>query len=166
MNKQIASFLGGFTCGVLLLGGLLFVKGLGEGIKAWDSIDVHSDAPARRMIMDSGIHLPPASWNLFYAISGFQDHSVWITLTVAPEETWEVVENSIQKTRADFTNGIPDSFLDRVFVDEGQEVNTNLWTPRETKHPRHCSIRGKHAYMEDWVVDEELGRIFVTKGSD
>jgi hypothetical protein len=166
MKKNIAIFLAGCICGVLLLGAVVAFRALRqemEKMKSWENTDVYSDIEARQAIKRSGIDLPPASWNLFYAINGFQDHGVWISLTVPRDQLWSVIEASIHKKREDFTTGIPEFFLDQVEMGKDQKIDTSLWTPKSIKNPLHFSIRKGNSYFEDWVVDEDGGRIFVTK---
>jgi hypothetical protein len=162
--KNIAIFLVGSFFGALLLGAVLVIRRTAEGMKSWDRTDVYSDIQVRQAIKVSGIELPPASWDLFHAISGFQDHGVWITFTVPRDQLWSVVEASIHKKREDFTSGIPEEFLDQVEMGEDQKIDTSLWTPKSTKNPLHFSIRSVRKgsyYFEDWVVDEKGGRILL-----
>jgi hypothetical protein len=162
---RVGLFLIGCICGALLLGAVLLVRIVGEGMKSWGQTDVCSDVQVRQVIKDSGIDLPSASWDLFHAISGFQDHGVWIAFTVPRDQLWSVVEASIHKKREDFTTGIPEEFLDQVEMGEDQKIDTSLWTPKSIKNPLHFSIRKGSSYFEDWVVDEEGGRIFITKSN-
>jgi len=163
MKKNISIFFFGWFCGVILLGAIIVIKDFSEGMKSLGSTVEYSDIKVRQAIKESGIDLPPAAWNLFYAISGFQDHGVWITLTVPREELWGVVEASLHKNKKDFTSGIPDEFLDQVEMDKDQKIDTSLWTPKSIKSPLHFSIRKGSSYFEDWVIDEEGGRIFITR---
>ena len=166
MKKNIAFFLVGCICGALMLGAAIVLKQIGEGIGSWGRTIDYSDIKVRQTIKESGVDLPPASWNLFYAISGFQDHGVWIALTVPRDQLWSVVEKSLHKNKADFASGIPKGFLDEVEMDKDQKIDTSLWTPKSINHPLHFSIRSNRNgsdYFEDWVVDEEVGRIFITK---
>ena len=163
MKKHIAIFLVGCICGAILLGVILALREIGVAMSSWGGTIAHSDIEVRRAITQSGINLPPASWNLFYAISGFPDHREWITLTVSRDELWIVVEASLHKKKEDFTSGIPENFLDHVEVGEEQKIDASLWTPRSIKNPLHLSIRRGDNYFEDWVVDEEGGQIFITK---
>lgn len=107
-DEKFAIFLLGCVFGALLLGAVLTVRKVAGDVKSLDRTDLYSDAQVRQRIMESGIELPPASWNLFYAINGFQDHGVWITFTVPRDQLWSVVEASLQKKREDFTSGIPE----------------------------------------------------------
>jgi hypothetical protein len=161
--KSFALFLLGCVCGALLLGAVFTVRKGSDDMKSLDRTDVYSDAEVRQRIKASGIDLPPASWNLFYAISGFRDHGVWIALTVPRDQLWSVVEASLQKKREDFTSGIPEQFLVQVELGQDQKIDTSLWAPKNIKNPMHFSIRKGSSYFEDWVVDEESGRIFITK---
>jgi hypothetical protein len=79
------------------------------------------------------------------------------------DQLWSMVESSIHKKREDFTIGIPKEFLDQVEMGKDQKIDTSLWTPKSIKSPLHFSIRNGSSYLEDWVVDEEGGRIFITK---
>jgi len=162
---RVGLFLIGCVCGALLLGAVLAVRKVAEGMKSWERTNVCSDIQVRQAIKDSGIDLPPASWDLFHAISGFQDYGVWITFTVPRDQLWSVVEASIHKKREDFTIGIPEEFLDQVETGTDQKIDTSLWTPKSIKNPLHFSIRKGSSYLEDWVVDEEGGRIFITKSN-
>jgi len=161
--KTFAIFLLGCVFGALVLAAVFTVRKGGEDMKSLDRTDVYSDAEVRQKIKASGIDLPSDSWNLFYAISGFRDHGVWIALTVPRDQLWSVVEASLQKKREDFTNGIPEEFFDKVELGEDQKIDTSVWAPKSIKHPLHFSIRKGNSYFEDWVVDEEGGRIFITK---
>jgi hypothetical protein len=163
MKKYIAIFLVGCICGALALGTVLTLREFGVAMKSLGRTVVNSDIEVRQAIKGSGINLPPASWNLLYAISGFQDHCEWITMTVSRDELWRVVEASLHKKKEDFTSGIPKEFLDQVIMDEDQKIDTSLWTPRSIKNPLHFSVRRGDKYFEDWVVDEEGCRIFITK---
>jgi hypothetical protein len=166
MNKHLLGFISGFCCATLLfcaVGFGIFIHGCQKDLEALDKTDVYSDAQVRQAIAKSGINLPQCSWNLFYAISGFQDHAVWITATVPKEDLWNVVEISLHKTRSDFTNGIPNNFFDRVEGGAKQAIDTSLWNPRSVTTPLHFSKKEKGGYYEDWLVDENGGRIFVTK---
>jgi hypothetical protein len=166
MKKYIAIFLAGCICGVFVLGTVLALREFGAGMKSWGRTVAHSDIEVRQAINRSGIKLPPASWNLFYAIEGFVDPCEWITLTVSRDELWNVIEASLHKKKEDFKSGIPEGFLDQVSMHEDQEFDASLWTPRSIGNPRHLSVRRNHeghSYFEDWVVDEEGGRIFITK---
>jgi hypothetical protein len=100
---------------------------------------------------------------LFYAINGFEDHAVWIALTVPRDQLWNVAEGALHKTREDFSKGIPDGFLDQVEMGKDQQIDTSIWTPKSIENPLHFSIRKGSSYFEDWVVDEDTGRIFITK---
>ena len=165
MKKNIAIFLVGCICGALVLGAALAVREFGKGMESWGNTIEYSDIKVRQEIIQSGIDLPPASWNLFYAINGFQDHGVWIALTVPREDLWRVVEASLHKKKEDFTSGIPDEFLDQVETNKDQKIDTSLWTPKNIKNPLHFSVRQGNSYFEDWVVDEEGGRIFITRSN-
>ena len=136
-------------------------------MKSWENTDVYSDAQVRKKIKDSGIDLPPASWNLFYAASGgFQDHATWIALSVPRDRIWSIIEASLHKPKEDFKRGIPKMFLEEVEMSEdqkiGPKIDTSLWNPVGIKNPFHFSIQ-EGSYFEDWVVDEDGGRIFITK---
>ena len=155
----------GFLIGALVIGVALIVRDIGQGLKSWDRTEAYSDVQVRQEIRGNGILIPAASWNLFYAINGFQDHGVWITFTVPKDQLWPVVETSLHRAKSDFTNGIPDEFLNQVEMSDDQKVDTSLWTPEQIKHPLHYSIREKGQYFEDWVVDEEEGRVFITKSN-
>jgi hypothetical protein len=163
--RRLGIFLFGCVCGALLLGVIHIFRGMGTDLTALDRTDVYSDQQVRQAITNSGIALPPASWNLFYAINGFQDHGVWIALTVPRDQLWVVVEASLHKTKTDFTAGIPQEFLSKVELGEGQKMDTSIWNPQTIKNPLHFSIRQKGSNFEDWVVDEDTGRIFVTKSN-
>jgi hypothetical protein len=162
--KSMAIFLTGVFCGIALLGGVHALRKTSGNFKALDHTDVYSDQQVRQTIKDSGILLPAASWNLFYAINGFQDHGIWIALTVPRDQLWTVVEASLHKTKEDFAAGIPQEFLSRVELGTDQKIDTSSWNPETIKKPLHFSFRKKNTY-EDWVVDEENGRIFVTKSN-
>lgn len=161
--KHIVIFLIGCVFGALLLDGVLAIKEGAYGMKSLESTDVYSDVQVRQRIKESGIDLPSASWNLFYAINGFQDHAVWISLTVPHDQLWEVVEASLHKQRQDFISGIPEEFLKQVETGTDQKLDASLWSPDTIKNPLHYSIRRGDSYFEDWVVDEEGGRMFITK---
>lgn len=170
MKKNTAIFVSGCICGAFLFGMVVgfralrvYVRQEAEKMKAWENTDVYSDVEARQAIKKSGIELPPVSWNLFCAINGFQDHGVWISFTAPRDQLWSVIEASIHKKREDFTSGIPENFLDQVELGKDQKVDTSLWTPKSIKNPLHFSIRKGDSYFEDWVVDENGGRIFITK---
>lgn len=174
MKKHIAIFLAGCICGALLLGAVVALRALdayikkdAERMKAWENTEVYSDAQVRAKMKKSGIELPSASWDLFYATSGgFQDHATWIALTVPRDQVWGTIEASLHKTKEDFKSGIPEMFLEEVEMSEdqkiGPKIDTSLWNPVGIKNPVHFSIQEK-SYYEDWVVDEEGGRIFVRK---
>ena len=149
----------------MVLGVIHVARNTHEGFKDWDRTAIYSDQEVRKVIKDSGILLPDASWNLFYAINGFQDHGVWITVTVPRDQLWTVVEASLHKTKNDFTTGIPDSFLDRVELGTDQKIDTSIWNPQAIKTPLHFSINEKNRHFEDWVVDEDNGQIFVSKSN-
>jgi len=163
--KSIGLFFLGCICGGLLFGLVHVFKSTAVDFKTLDRTDVYSDQQVRQAIKNSGVALPTNSWDLFYAISGFQDHGVWIALTVPPDQLWAVVEASVHKTKNDFTAGVPESFLDRVELGADQKIDTNLWNPQTIKTSLHFSIKEKGSYFEDWVVDEENGRIFITKSN-
>lgn len=174
MKKGIAIFVAGCICGALLFGAAVAFRALdasvrkeAEKLKSWENSIVYSDTQIRTRIKESGIELPPVAWDMFYATSGgFQDHATWIALTIPRHRVWSVVEASVHKTREDFKRGIPRMFLIVVEVSEAQKndgtTDTSLWNPVGIKNPLHFSIQEK-SYFEDWVVDEEVGRIFVTK---
>lgn len=161
--KNISIFLLGCVLGALVLGTVHAIRGIGSFPKAWDRTDVYSDREVRQRIKESGIDLPPGSRDLFYAINGFQDHGVWITFTIPRDQLWPVIEASLHKTKKDFSSGIPEEFLSKVEVSQDQQIDTSLWTPQTIRNPLHFSIREKGSYFENWVVDEENGRIFITK---
>jgi len=163
--KSIAIFLTGFFCGIALLCAVHVLRKTSKDFKALDHTDIYSDKQVRQAINESGVSLPATSWNLFYAINGFQDHGVWIAFTVPRDQLWTVVEASLHKTKNDFTAGIPQEFLSHVELGADQKIDTSLWNPETTKKPLHFLIREKHSYFEDWVVDEENGRIFITKSN-
>jgi hypothetical protein len=165
MVKNIGIFILGCFLGASALGLIHTIKKTGDGFKNWDRTDIYSDQEVRTRIRDSGIALPADSWNLFYAIDGFRDHGVWITLTVPTDQLWKVVEASLHKTKADFAAGIPESFLPGVELGGDQKIDTTIWNPQAIKIPLHFSIKEKNSYFEDWVVDEDTGRIFVTKSN-
>lgn len=163
MKKKIAIFVVGFIFGVCALGAVLAVKKSAEDLKSWGQTEVCSDSQVRQAIKDGGIDLPHASWDLFHAISGFQDHDVWITFTVPRNQLWSVVEASIHKKRENFISGIPKEFVGQVEFEQDQKIDTSLWNLKGIKNPLHFSIRKKSSYLEDWVVDEENGRVFITR---
>jgi len=163
--KSAGIFLLGCACGGLLFGVIHVSRKTGADFKAWDRTEVYSDQQVRQAIKDSGIALPTGSRDLFYAISGFQDHGVWIALTVPHEQLWSIVDASLHKTKHDFVPGIPESFLEHVELGPDQKTDTGIWNPRSIKSPLHFSIKEKGPYFEDWVIDEENGRIFITKSN-
>jgi hypothetical protein len=136
-----------------------FAHGMGHFL---DRTTVFSDVDVRQGIEKNGIELPPASWNLFYAFNGFPDHNVWITFTVPRDQLWRVVETSLHKKKEDFTSGLPQGFWDQVQMAEDQKADTSLWAPRSIKNPVYLSIRRDNSH-DTWVVDEEGGRVFVTR---
>ena len=139
MKKNITIFLAGCLCGASLLGTVVAFRALrayarqeAEKMKSWENTDVYSDAQVRKKIKESGIELPAASWNVFYATSGgFQDHATWIALTVPRDQVWSIIEASLHKTKGDFTSGIPKMFLEEVEMSEdqkiGPKIDTSLW---------------------------------------
>jgi hypothetical protein len=166
MKKYIAIFLAGCICGAFVLGIVLALREFGQGMKSWGRTVAHSDIEVRQAIIKNGIKLPLPSWNLFYATEGFPDSCTWIALTVSRDELWNVIEASLHKKKEDFASGIPERFLKQVRISEGQEIDTSLWIPKSIKNPLHFSARRNDegdTYFEDWVVDEEGGRVFITK---
>src|SRR5512140_1389797 len=102
MKKIAITFCLGAICGVLFSGVLFAAYQFGQCFKSWGATSVYSDVQARKMIEESGVQLPPASWNLYYAASGFTDVSEWIAFTVPRDSLWAVVEQCTQRREVEF----------------------------------------------------------------
>jgi hypothetical protein len=115
----------------------------------------------RDAIQNSGVELPSESWDLYYAVSGFQDTEEWIAFSVRKETLWTTIQRLTGRGQGDFSNELSDDAKPPAPSTEKYAKELRSWRVNEIQDPLYLEDSTNRSSGRTWILDQKTGRIYV-----